>query len=225
MRCRECNVDLPKEYTACPLCGGKASDDAPLIEGISLAEYPKVKTEPYKRNPFPIFLAVWALSALAGIILYKTEMLSANVFSFAVAAVPLLWTLIFRPVLVKQLYAGNYVMMNLYPVLLGGFIFSLLKDKLDYFFSNFFPTACVAVLLALTVIIFLQPKVCKRAAPYPVLTGAVGVVMAIVLAISERSVPFEWLGVIVLCTGILIILFCKSPKETKEELRAKFSIQ
>lgn len=225
MRCRECNVDLPKEYTACPLCGGKVSDDKPLIDGIRLAEYPKVKTETYKRNPFPIFLGIWALTALVGIILYKKEILSVNIFAFVVSVVPALWTLVFRPLLVKQLYAGNYVMMNLYPAILGGFIFCALKNKLDYFFASYFPTICVAVLVALTVIIFLQPKVCKRAAPYPVLTGTFSVVMCIVLAFTEKAVPFAWLGVLVVCIGILVILFCKSPKETKEELKAKFSIQ
>lgn len=225
MRCRECNVDLPKEYTSCPLCGGKVSEEAPLIEGIRLAEYPKVKTEPYKRNPFPVFIIIWALTVLTGIILYKTQMISENLFAFIISVVPAVWTLIFRPLLVRQLYAGNYVMMNLYPVLLGGFVFCLLKEKLDYFFTCFFPVAVVAVLVALMVIIFLQPKVCKRAAPYSVLTGALSVIMCVVLFFANKTVPFAWLGVLVICIGILVILFCKSPKETKEEIKAKFSIQ
>lgn len=225
MRCRECNVDLPKEYTSCPLCGGKVSEEAPLIEGIRLAEYPKVKTEPYKRNPFPVFIIIWALTVLTGIILYKTQMISENLFAFIISVVPAVWTLIFRPLLVRQLYAGNYVMMNLYPALLGGFVFCLLKEKLDYFFTCFFPVAVVAVLVALTVIIFLQPKVCKRAAPYAVLTGILSVIMCVVLVFINKTVPFAWLGVLVICIGILVILFCKSPKETKEEIKAKFSIQ
>ncbi len=225
MRCRECNVDLPKEYTSCPLCGGKVSDDKPLIEGITLAEYPKVKTEPYKRNLFPVFLIIWALTALAGIILYKTAIISENIFAFVISIVPAVWTLIFRPLFVRQLYAGNYVMMNLYPALFGGFVFCLLKSKLDYFFTCFFPIVIVAMLVALTVIIFLQPKVCKRASPYAVLTGTLSVIMSIIFAFIQKSVPFAWLGVLVICIGILVILFCKSPKETKEELKAKFSIQ
>lgn len=41
MRCIKCNVDLAETYTLCPLCGEKASDDAPLLEGITVAPYPK----------------------------------------------------------------------------------------------------------------------------------------------------------------------------------------
>lgn len=41
MRCRKCNVDLAETYTLCPLCGETATDDAPLLEGITVAPYPK----------------------------------------------------------------------------------------------------------------------------------------------------------------------------------------
>lgn len=41
MRCKKCNVDLAETYTLCPLCGEKASDDAPLLEGFTVAPYPK----------------------------------------------------------------------------------------------------------------------------------------------------------------------------------------
>ncbi len=41
MRCIKCNVDLAETYTLCPLCGEKASDDAPLLEGFTVAPYPK----------------------------------------------------------------------------------------------------------------------------------------------------------------------------------------
>lgn len=41
MRCKECNVDLGENVTVCPLCGGKASDDKPLIENMKVAEYPE----------------------------------------------------------------------------------------------------------------------------------------------------------------------------------------
>lgn len=41
MRCLKCNVDLAETYTICPLCGEKASDEAPLLEGMEVAPYPK----------------------------------------------------------------------------------------------------------------------------------------------------------------------------------------
>ena len=225
MRCRECNVDLPKEYTACPLCGGKVSEDKPLIEGIVLAEYPKVKTEPYKRNPFPVFLMIWALVSAVSFALYKTEILNVNVFSLLVSFVPMVWTLVFRPFLVKQLYVGNYVMMNLYPVALGGFLYCVIKDTLSFYFFSFLPVIFVIVLLALSVAIFFRPKVCKRAAPYAVLSGAVGVIAEIAAAITRYDLLNAWLIVVLICIVMLTVLFCKAPKETKEELKAKFSIQ
>lgn len=40
MRCRKCNVDLGETYKLCPLCGEKASDDEPLLEGFTVAPYP-----------------------------------------------------------------------------------------------------------------------------------------------------------------------------------------
>lgn len=54
MRCRKCNVDLAETYTLCPLCGERASEDAPLIEGITVAPYPKnspVKPMKKEENP------------------------------------------------------------------------------------------------------------------------------------------------------------------------------
>lgn len=41
MRCKECNVDLGEIYTKCPLCGATAVDEAPVLENITTAEYPK----------------------------------------------------------------------------------------------------------------------------------------------------------------------------------------
>lgn len=40
MRCIKCNVDLAETYTLCPLCGEKATDEEPLLKGITVAPYP-----------------------------------------------------------------------------------------------------------------------------------------------------------------------------------------
>lgn len=40
MRCKECNVDLPENYTLCPLCNNPASDDEVKIKGITAVPYP-----------------------------------------------------------------------------------------------------------------------------------------------------------------------------------------
>lgn len=41
MRCPDCNVDLGEEYTRCPLCSGKATDEKPVLSGFVTAEYPE----------------------------------------------------------------------------------------------------------------------------------------------------------------------------------------
>lgn len=40
MRCLKCGVDLGEEYTRCPLCGEKASNEPPVLSGFETAEYP-----------------------------------------------------------------------------------------------------------------------------------------------------------------------------------------
>lgn len=224
MRCRECNVDLPEEYTACPLCGGKVSDDAPLIEGVTLAEYPKVKTEKYKRNPFPIFLVIWAVTIVAGILLFRFCNVSEEIFVLTVSAVPFFWTLIFRPLMVKQLYAGNYVTMLFYPTTLAGFLYYILTDDLRYFLTDFSPSVSSGAMLALLVIVLIKPK-SERAAPYPVFMGVFAVVMGIVSVLTMDFIPFSWVNTLFVSAGLLAIVFLKGPKKAKEELKAKFSIQ
>lgn len=56
MRCRKCNVDLAETYTLCPLCGEKASDDAPLLEGFTVAPYPKnSRIKPIEKEKKPSY--------------------------------------------------------------------------------------------------------------------------------------------------------------------------
>ena len=225
MRCRECNVDLPKEYTACPLCGGKVNDDKPLIEGLDFAEYPKVKTEKYRRDPFPVFLMIWALVSVISFGLFKAEIFDANVFSFAVALVPMVWTLVFRPFMVKQLYKGNFVVMNLFPAALGGFLYCSIKDAMSFYYLSFLPAIFTLILVSLTVCVFVKLKTSKRAAPYFVLSGVAGVIAEVITAVTKHDLLNAWLIVILICAANIIFLLCRFPKATKEELKAKFSIQ
>lgn len=41
MRCLECNVDLGENVKVCPLCGVKAVEEKPILEGMHVAEYPE----------------------------------------------------------------------------------------------------------------------------------------------------------------------------------------
>ncbi len=60
MRCKLCNVDLSETYTRCPLCGEKASDEAPRLGGLKPAPYPKnapvVKPPEEKKEKTPFSL-------------------------------------------------------------------------------------------------------------------------------------------------------------------------
>lgn len=50
MRCKECNVDLPEEYTKCPLCGAAAVSEPVVLEGIKTAPYPTYGEELLTRS-------------------------------------------------------------------------------------------------------------------------------------------------------------------------------
>lgn len=60
MRCNACNVDLSETYTVCPLCGEKAVDEAPRLQGLKPAPYPhnvpvkKPEDEKREKTPFSI---------------------------------------------------------------------------------------------------------------------------------------------------------------------------
>ncbi|MCQ2461830.1 MAG: hypothetical protein MJ177_00315 [Clostridia bacterium] len=81
MRCKECNVDLAKEYTKCPLCGAAAVDEPPVIEDIETAPYPRYSDELLTRDhsiksdfPFKYILrAVMPVCAVLWIIYFITK--------------------------------------------------------------------------------------------------------------------------------------------------------
>ena len=39
MRCNKCNVDLPENYTRCPLCAGEPTDCETKIKGLNAVPY------------------------------------------------------------------------------------------------------------------------------------------------------------------------------------------
>ena len=75
MRCKNCGVDLGEEYTLCPLCGEKAANEPPVLEGFKTAEYPKYREnaefeKPKFKADYPlkyILRAVWVLCCLFGV--------------------------------------------------------------------------------------------------------------------------------------------------------------
>ncbi len=226
MRCRECNVDLPETYTTCPLCGTKASADPAVIKDIRVAEYPKLAPQPFKKDMFRVFVCIWSAISVLCIILCKIGLISQMLTAGIVCTIALVWTLIGRPVYVKQLYAGNFIVMNWWPLAL----FSVAISKIQYgsilaALICYLPMCSIAVLVALTVLILVKPKNAKRAAAYPVLFIILSVIAGIVTAVKGNHMPLLWLAVIVLCVCIIALLLFMNPKATKEEIKAKFSIQ
>ncbi len=75
MRCTECNVDLSENVKVCPLCGKKASDEAPVLEGMKTAEYPDygelrpLKYYIKKNDAYFGKYVMWALLLLVPVIL------------------------------------------------------------------------------------------------------------------------------------------------------------
>lgn len=226
MRCRECNVDLPDNYTACPLCDGKIFDDELQIKEIRTAPYPKAQPEPFKRNPFPIFILVWILLSASSFLLYKFEMIPLLISAAVFCAVPCIWTLILRPFLVKQLYAGNFIVMNLFPFAMTCMIFDkLMNGSFNQSYETYLPSIALAVFAVLMLYIFIKPKQSKRAASYPVLMIPICILAIAVLGLTQKTVPYLWCAVLVMCVFMISFLFATKPSETKEELKAKFSIQ
>ena len=226
MRCRECNVDLPKEYTACPLCGAETSEDDAKIGGIRLAEYPKVETEKYKRNSFTVFLVVWAVLSAVSFALFKAEIISSLVFACVFCLVPFIWTLIIRPLTVKQLYKGNFVVMNIYPVILACVVFCKFGFISAYSsFIRYLPVVCLVIMLALMILIIKNPAKSKRAAPYTVLICFFGVVLGVITSFVFKTFAYEWFIVSLVSLGMLLLLVAKNKREAIEEIKAKFSIQ
>lgn len=92
MRCTACNVDLGEDYTKCPLCGSKASEEAALLCGIETAAYPKYDREKllaeknHHRQSFPylyIFTAALAVSLIFTVLAFFVDGASA-LWSFGV---------------------------------------------------------------------------------------------------------------------------------------------
>lgn len=225
MRCRECNVDLPENYTACPLCGAKTHTDAPTIEGIRYSECPRVETEKYKRNPFLVFLALWAAVSVTALVLLRTSLVSATVAAAVFCVPAVLWTLVGRPLLVRQLYVGNFVVMNVWPAALTSFVFGRLTGAAADGFAVWVPLCCAVLLLALFVTVFAVPRHAKRAAPYAVLFIAASLVGLCAVAVRYAVFAPCWLVSAALGVALLAVLLLRDKKAVCEELAAKFSVQ
>lgn len=76
MRCEKCGIDLGEEYTLCPLCGEKATDEEPVLKGFVTADYLKYNKEdanvrPHFGHDFPLkalLRAAWIVCPVLSIV-------------------------------------------------------------------------------------------------------------------------------------------------------------
>ena len=226
MRCKNCNVDLPEEYTHCPLCNEKAINEEPLIKGIKIAEYPKVETVPYKRNSFMKFIILWAVAVIASVVLYKTNIITDVNFSVIAIFPACVWTLLVRPFKVKQLYNGNFIVMNFFSFSLMFMLYSIATTgKVTEAVTKFIPLTTIIIIVALGIYIFVSKKDNKRSAPYPIFIGILSVIGIILTFTLTSELSIYWLVSFCISALLLIYLLKTNGAETKEELKAKFSLQ
>lgn len=226
MRCADCNVDIPEIYNKCPLCGSKSSDIAPLIPGIITAEYPKVKTQPKKINVFPVFILIWLLTSAFAFLLNNTGIISDTVFGLIFTLIPLLWTLIGRPLFVKQGFKGNYIVMNFYTLNLAAIVFGSIFGRNERYYMLALPT----IVMALIVFLYIFTEITERnnvykTAPYTVLFIVYCIVAGIISFIITRLNPIIWILPVLCCVFVLALAYHSNPQKTINELKAKFSIQ
>ena len=226
MRCRNCNVDLPDSYEICPLCGEKAYEDKPLIDGIKTAEYPKLNVQKSHPEPFYVFAVIWLAIIAVSSVLGALKIITPITAVLCVTISASVWTLIFRPIFVKQLYAGNFIMMNIFPLsMLFIAAEKALCGSVQRSLTSYVPLTVIVLLCALCVLIAVKPKSRKRAVLYPVLLLFVSTAASIIYALTEFKSGIFWYTSALVCVIIISFLFIKDREKVTEELKAKFSVQ
>ena len=226
MRCKNCNVDLAEEYTHCPLCNEKACSEEPLIKGIKTAEYPKVETAPYKRSLFMKFIVSWVAIIIFSFVLNKIDVISNVVFALVSTIPACVWTLLVRPFKVKQLYNGNFIVMNFFSFSLMFMLYSIATTgKVTEAVTKFIPLTTIIIIVALGIYIFVSKKDNKRSAPYPIFIGILSVIGIILTFTLTSELSIYWLVSFCISALLIIYLLKTNGVETKEELKAKFSLQ
>ena len=224
MRCRKCNVDIAEEYIRCPLCCSEAFNDEPLINGIVTAEFPRITEKKKTLNLFPVFLAVWAVVGVISVILHKTGLMTDFSASLMFSVVPFIWTLILRPLFIRQFYKGNYIVMNFYPMALFICVYGYFSE-LDFSFYSFYLAAVTFIVcFLLFVYVLFRKKDSVRSSSYFVLLTAFSAIFILVGFINS-SFDSAWIYPIIISVAGILLLFSRYNTSLFEELKAKFSIQ
>ena len=224
MRCNQCNVDLGEGYQKCPLCGAPAVDDEPLIKGQRTAEYPDIV---YKKNP-PWYFGIYTVVFLgASIVAMIADYLLNKTVSHAmwvVFSVPCVWSLVFRPIFIKKLYFGSYIIHDV--VYLSLLMLWYSKSHLGYFGPAIrfgLPLLSIAAALILFAGLFIFPQRRTNAAAHFIALGA-GNAVLLVICLSTGYM-FAWsAAAVALCLVMLAGLIIAMPTAIRNELSARFHV-
>ncbi len=224
MRCRKCNVDVPEFYKKCPLCNETVFDDENKIQNIKTAEFPKIKEIKTSFNIFPYFVSLWAIIIVLSTVLYKTGTFSAMSASITISALPMIWTFIFRPVFIRQYYAGNYIIMNIYPASLFVCLSGILSGTNLSYYSFYINAVITIVCLILLIYIIIRKKDCHRSSSYFILIIAFSLALTLI-SVIKGVFTIILVFPIILCIVAFLLLYSRNKRIFFEEIKAKFSIQ
>lgn len=136
MRCTACNVDLGENVKVCPLCGEKATDEKPVLEGMRVAEYPEygelrpLKYYIKKNDVYFGKYMMWAILLLtvAGLV---TAVLTDSMRTVLYTVLPVLYGLSSIVYSVTSLVSDKYgVKSAIYLISLA--VFSLIISAIGY---------------------------------------------------------------------------------------------
>lgn len=224
MRCKKCNVDLGEEYKRCPLCGSPAENEEPLIKGQRTAEYPDIV---YRKNPpwyFGIFSAVYLISSAAAIAADCLINKTVSNAMWAVFILPCVWAIVFRPVFIKKLYFGSYIIHD--AVYLSLLMLWFSKSHLGNFGPAIrfgIPLLSLSAAVILFVGLFFFPQRRKNAATYLIAIGACNVLL-LVICLAYGYTPWWCAAAVAVCAAIIAGLCVAMPKEIRDELAARFRV-
>jgi hypothetical protein len=224
MRCEKCKVDLGEEYKRCPLCASPAERSEPVIKGQRTAEYPDVV---YKKNP-PWYFGIYTAAALAlsAIAVAADCAVNKNISNamWVVLSLPCLWALVFRPIFIKKLYFGSYIIRDIICLSLIMLWYS--KSRLGYFGPAIrfgIPLLHLAAALVIVAGIFAFPKRRVNAAEHLMVLGSSSFLLLIINMANGYGT--HWCAAAAaVCFSAAAVLARVMSKEICDKLAARFNV-
>lgn len=222
MRCLECNVDLGEEYSRCPLCGAKADNTPPVLEGMRTAEYPPVRYRPY-RKPWTLIFALVLAGAFAVCAFFELGLTGSVRFSVVYALLlACVWALFVRPVLVTGRRLGNYLLTGWFWVSL--FAAALSADRYGTAVSALgfaIPLLCALCCAALVLHALLSKKARRGGVIYVFVFTLLSLAILAWLAAAGEALLAAGVCCAV-CAVCFILIGLLAKGDFADEFRARF---